>query len=93
MFVITAILLSVAPMHAHALLAAVSPSGVPARHLDTTSPTARRTLAPSTRLAPRRAPVPSHLASRPIAVAAAHPSPTPVMLAEAAPLAHAPNAP
>ena len=92
-FVITAMLLAVAPMHARALLSTVMPAGVPAQRLDAASPDVRRNLAPATRLASRRIPLPAHLTARPVTSNVQPPSPAPIVLAEADPLAHTPNAP
>ena len=93
-FVIAAILLSAAPMHAHALLATVMPNGVLAHQIEPVSPDTRRSLPLAARPAPRTTPVPLHLASRAHVISAPQPSASLVpIVSTASPLAHTPNAP
>ncbi|ADW68768.1 hypothetical protein [Granulicella tundricola] len=92
-FVIAAILLSASPMHAHTLIAAILPSSTPAQHLAASELTEPRDLAPATRPAPRKVPVPPVFPDRSNAsIPAASPAPA-VPLSAAALLTHAPNAP
>ena len=93
-FVITAILLSVAPMHAHTFLAALNQNDTSARQSELTTAVALRHLAPAPRVQPSRIPAPP-IAAHTSAPAAAIPATPirPTLASTIALLENAPNAP